>query len=77
MSDSDIDYFYIGESDGTVVDEDIDDVVPAPKRSDKLTYENSAFFLDIKKKFTMRRGRETDFIYVFFAANGKIEYVPK
>ena len=78
MSDSDSDYFDIGENDGTVVDDDIDDIEPAPDRSgkgrgkdiewlevarytDKSTYENSAFFLDIKKNFTMRRSRETDF----------------
>jgi hypothetical protein len=29
--------------------------------TDKSTYENSAFFLDIKKNFTMRRGGENDF----------------
>ena len=78
MSDSDSDYFDIGENDGTMVDDDIDDVEPAPGRlgkgrgkdiewvevaryTGKSTYENSAFFLDIKKNFTMRRGRETDF----------------
>ena len=35
MSDSDSDYFDIGENDGTVVDDGIYDVEPAPDRSGK------------------------------------------
>ena len=78
MSDSDSDYFDIGESDDVRDDDDIERVEPAADRSGKgrgkdiewlevarytgkVTYENSAFYLDIKKNFTMRKSRETDF----------------
>ena len=74
MSSSDDDYVDIGEVTSHVDDECSDEVVTSEKSgngrgkdiewveiarfNDKAEYENSHYFLDIKKYFTMRKGRE-------------------
>ena len=76
MSDNDSDYVDVGENVLLDDRNENVEIVPrtggkgrgrdiewfeVEKYNDKAGFENSAFFLDIKKNFTLRRNKETEY----------------